>query len=63
MANILITGATGTIGVELSKHLIKNHDLYLVGRDFSNMPQDVYNQSNILKKDLIDPKSWDGLLE
>lgn len=63
MANILITGATGTIGVELSKHLIKNHDLFLVGRDFSDMLQDVYNQSTILQKDLIDPESWDGLLE
>lgn len=30
MAKILITGATGTIGVELSKHLIQKHDLYLV---------------------------------
>lgn len=63
MAKILITGATGTIGVELSKHLIKKHDLYLVGRDFSDMPQDVYDQATIIKKDLIDPKAWDGLLD
>lgn len=63
MAKILITGATGTIGVELAKHLIQKHDLILVGRDFSDVPQDVCDNSTILKKDLIDPQGSKGMFD
>lgn len=63
MVKILITGATGTIGVELAKHLIKEHELTLVGRDFSDFPTDVQEQAQIIKKDLVDPKGWNGMLD
>lgn len=63
MAKILITGATGTIGLELTKHLIDQHDLTLVGRDFSDFPDDLTERSTIVKRDLVDPENWDGLLD
>lgn len=63
MANILITGATGTIGFELTKHLINNHELTVVGQDFSDFPEELKKQVNIVKKDLIKPKNWEGLLD
>lgn len=63
MAKILITGATGTIGVELTKHLINEHELTLVGRDFSDVSEAIQQQANIVKRDLLDPKNWEGLLD
>lgn len=63
MANILIAGATGAIGTELAKHLINNHDLTLVGRDFSDYPEELMERANIVKKDLVERDSWDGLLD
>lgn len=63
MSKILIAGATGTIGLEVTKHLIDDHDLFLVGRDFSDFPDDLKEQATILIKDLVDPESWDGLLD
>ena len=62
MAKILITGATGTIGVELTKHLVNNHQLTVVGRDFSDFPKDIQKQVNVVKRDLIEPENWTGLL-
>jgi len=63
MSKILITGATGTIGVELAKHLVDQHELTLVGRDFSDFPEDIAERSTIVTKDLVEPESWDGLLD
>lgn len=63
MANILITGATGTIGTELAKHLIDTHELTLVGRDFSDFPENIKEQATIVKADLVDPESWEGLMD
>jgi len=63
MSKILITGATGTIGEELTRHLINEHDLTLVGRDFSDFPEELKNYVTIEKKDLVDPESWEGLLD
>lgn len=63
MAKILITGATGTIGLELTKHLVHQHELTVVGRDFSDFPDDLKKQVNIEKKDLVDEKNWTGLLD
>ena len=63
MANILITGATGAIGTELAKHLINDHELTLVGRDFSNFPKDLKDRATIEEKDLVERKNWDGLLD
>lgn len=63
MAKILITGATGKIGFELTKHLVEQHELTVVGRDFSDFPKELSDKVNIVKKDLIDLKSWDSLLD
>lgn len=63
MANILITGATGTIGVEVTKHLVDQHELTVVGRDFSDFPKNLKEQVHIVKADLNDPKNWEGLLD
>lgn len=63
MANILITGATGTIGTELAKHLIDEHALTLVGRDFSEYPDNLLENAKVVKKDLVERDSWDGLLD
>lgn len=63
MAHIMITGATGTIGVEVAKHLIEDHELTLVGRDFSDFPKDVADRSHIVSADLTDPDNWVGVLD
>lgn len=63
MAHIMITGATGTIGVEVAKHLINNHELTLVGQDFSDFPKDIADRSHIVSADLTDPDNWEGVLD
>lgn len=63
MAHIMITGATGTIGVEVAKHLINEHELTLVGQDFSDFPTDIANRSQIVSVDLTDPDNWEGVLD
>lgn len=63
MAHIMITGATGTIGVEVAKHLINNHELTLVGQDFSNFPKDIADRSHIVSADLTEPDNWEGVLD
>lgn len=63
MAQILITGATGTIGLEVTQHLVDKHELTVVGRDFSDFPDGLKEKVRIVKKDLIDPNNWDGLLD
>ena len=63
MAHIMITGATGTIGVEVAKHLSDKHELTLVGQDFSNFPKDIEEQSHIITTDLTDPSNWTGVLD
>lgn len=63
MAHIMITGATGTIGVEVAKHLINDHELTLVGQDFSDFPKDVADRSHIVSADLTEPDNWEGILD
>lgn len=62
MANILITGAAGVIGTELTKHLKGEHNLTLVDIDFSHFPDELKEDVTILEVDLIDPAQWDGVL-
>lgn len=63
MANILITGATGTIGTELTKHLKEAHHLILADQDFSNFPEELKEGSEIVEKDLVNRENWVGLLD
>ncbi|GEK89544.1 NAD dependent epimerase/dehydratase family protein [Alkalibacterium putridalgicola] len=63
MSRILITGATGTIGTNLTRHLKGKHDLVLVDIDFSSFPEDLKQGVEIIKDDLIELEAWDGLLD
>lgn len=63
MSKILITGATGNIGKNLTDHLMKNHELVLVDIDFENFPEELKENVKIIKKDLSDLKEWEGLLD
>lgn len=63
MSNILITGAAGNIGVVLTEHLKKNHDLTLVDVDFSDLPEELTKNTTLLNHDLSIPDNWDGLLK
>lgn len=63
MSKILITGATGTIGKELTKHLIEKHDLTLVDIDFSEFPEELKENVQIIETDLVNRENWRGLLE
>ena len=63
MANILITGATGTIGTEVTKHLMKSHNLTLVDYDFSDFPKELTEKATIITDDLADPENWDRILD
>ena len=62
MAKILITGGSGTIGLELTRYLSKHHDLTVVDYEFNDFPDDLKNQVQLIEKDLIDPNEWNGLL-
>lgn len=63
MSNILITGATGVIGTELTKHLKDNHNLTLVDIDFSEFPEELQEGVQIIETDLSVPENVEGLLE
>lgn len=62
MANILITGATGNIGCELTRHLKENHRLTLVDIDFSEFPNDLNEGTTRVEADLVVADNWKGLL-
>lgn len=63
MATILITGATGTIGTELTKYLKNKHHLILVDIDFSHFPEGLMEETEIIETNLVEQKNWDGLLD
>lgn len=63
MSKILITGATGNIGTNLTKHLKDKHDLVLVDIDFSSFDEKLKKGVQVEQKDLTDPSAWDGLLD
>lgn len=63
MANVLITGATGTIGQELTRHLKKNHQLTLVDLDFSDFPEELKEGTKMIQTDLVERENWQGLFE
>lgn len=63
MAKILITGATGTIGKELTKYLKTSHQLTLVDLDFSEFPTELKEGTRIIETDLVERENWRGLFE
>ncbi len=63
MAKILITGATGTIGKELTKYLKDKHELTLVDIDFSEFPSELTEGSEVVETDLVKRENWRGLLD
>lgn len=65
MANILITGAGGTIGREVAKHLSKKHYLTLVDVDFSEfpkVPEELEEHFIFHETDLTKQANWENLL-
>lgn len=63
MSRILITGAAGNIGLELSRYLYKQHELTLVDIDFNQFPEGVKAGARIVEHDLTKSEAWKGLLE
>ncbi|GEK90553.1 NAD-dependent epimerase/dehydratase family protein [Alkalibacterium kapii] len=63
MSKILITGATGTIGTQLTKHLKDAHDLILADIDFSSFPSYLKDNVEIKQVDLTKLDAWEGLLD
>lgn len=63
MSRILITGATGTIGTNLTKHLKDKHDLVLADIDFSSFPEELKQGVEIIQEDLVELGAWEGLLD
>lgn len=63
MTNVLITGATGTIGQAITKHLESNYTLTLVDRDFDKFPKDLAPEATKLTLDLSNSHAWEGLLD
>lgn len=63
MASILITGATGNIGVVLVEHLKDRYDLTLVDVDFSDTSEELLEGTVTKKLDLAVPINWKGLLK
>ena len=62
MAKVMITGANGNIGVVLTEHLKKNHDLTLVDVEFSILSDSLLEGTTYLNLDLVKRENWDGLL-
>ncbi|SFC55580.1 Nucleoside-diphosphate-sugar epimerase [Alkalibacterium subtropicum] len=63
MSRILITGATGTIGTNLTRHLKEKHELVLVDIDFSSFPEDLKQGVEFIQDDLTELSAWEGLLD
>lgn len=63
MNNILITGAAGTIGQAITKHLASSFSLTLVDRDFDKFPIELAPEASKLALDLGDSRAWEGLLD
>lgn len=63
MTKLMITGANGTIGIELVKHLKQHYDLILADIDFSDFPEELKESATIVEKNLSKVESWDHLLD
>ncbi|WP_225743152.1 NAD(P)-dependent oxidoreductase [Marinilactibacillus sp. Marseille-P9653] len=63
MTRILITGATGTIGTNLVKHLKTDYDLVLADVDFSDFPSELKEGSKMIEEDLTILENWENVLD
>lgn len=63
MTRVLITGAAGTIGKQVSTHLIDKYELTLVDHSFEKFPEKLKTKANIIEANLSKRSSWDGLLD
>lgn len=63
MSKLLITGATGSIGTNLTRHLKDSHDLVLADIDFSDFPEDLKEGARLVEGDLSKLDKWDDALE
>ena len=60
---VVITGANGTNGAEVAKHLHKHHShkvVKLLLRDPAKLPADIAHYGQVVKGDLADPASLDA---
>lgn len=62
MATILITGASGRIGRQVSAHLVDHHALTLVDLSFEEFPKDILKKAKTIETDLTKEDNWKGLL-
>lgn len=62
MSKLLITGATGEIGTNLTRYLKDNHELVLADIDFSDFPEDLKESVKIVEADLSKLDKWDEAL-
>ncbi|EXJ23586.1 UDP-glucose 4-epimerase [Alkalibacterium sp. AK22] len=63
MSKVLITGATGAIGTNLTRHLKGRHELVLSDIDFSDFPQELKDGLKIVEADLSKLDSWGDALD
>lgn len=63
MSKILITGATGLIGTNLTKHLKESHDLVLADIDFSDFPEELKDGAKLVEADLSKIDKWEDALD
>lgn len=63
MSKVLITGATGAIGTNLTRHLRDHHELVLSDIDFSDFPEELKAGVKIVEADLSKLDSWEEALD
>lgn len=62
MSKILITGAAGNIGQQLTAYLQDKHSLRLVDVDFTAMPEKLQSTNEVIETDLAKLENWPALL-
>lgn len=63
MKKLLITGAAGTIGQAITKHLEGDYHLTLVDRNFDDYPENLALDAVKIAIDLDNSEAWEDLLE
>lgn len=63
MKTLLITGASGTIGQAIVKHLVGHYQLTLVDQSFEGFPAGLAPDARKISLDLDNSEAWKGLLD